>query len=68
MQVGCYVPAQSAAFRVADRIFSRVSNRDSIEANASTFMLEMKETAYILANVGSNSLVIIDELGRGKAV
>lgn len=67
-QVGCYVPAEFACFRIADRIFSRVSNRDSIEANASTFMLEMKETAYILANVGPSSLIIIDELGRGTAV
>ena len=67
-QVGCYVPAEYASFRIADRIFSRVSNRDSIEANASTFMLEMQETSYILANVGPSSLVIIDELGRGTAV
>ena len=53
--------------RVPDRIFSRVSNRDSIETNSSTFMTEMKEISYMLTNKGDNSLIIIDELGRGTS-
>ena len=67
-QVGCYVPAQYAMFRIPDRIFSRVSNRDCIETNSSTFMVEMQEIAFILSNVGPLSLIIIDELGRGTSV
>ena len=67
-QVGCFVPAQFATFRITDRIFSRVTNRDSIETNSSTFMVEMQETAFILSNMGTSSLVIIDELGRGTSV
>ena len=67
-QLGCYVPAERATFRIPDRIFSRVNNRDCLETNASTFMLEMQETAFILANVSSSSLVIIDELGRGTSL
>ena len=67
-QIGCFVPAQFARFRITDRIFSRVSNRDCMETNSSTFMVEMKETAFILSNAGHSSLVIIDELGRGTSV
>ena len=67
-QIGCYVPAQFATVRITDRIFSRVTNRDSIETNSSTFMVEMQETAFILSNMGQSSLVIIDELGRGTSV
>ena len=67
-QLGCYVPAEAATFRIPDRIFARVSNRDCIETNSSTFMIEMQETSFILANVGPTSLVIIDELGRGTSV
>merc|ERR1711915_309293 len=48
--------------------FSRVSNRDCIETNSSTFMVEMQEIAFILSNVGPLSLIIIDELGRGTSV
>ena len=54
-------------FRVADSIFSRVGMSDSIECNASTFAMEMKETAYILNSLGSTSIVIMDELGRGTS-
>jgi DNA mismatch repair protein MSH4 len=72
-QIGSYVPALYASFRICDRIFSRylftvfiasIGNDDSLVANASTFMVEMRETSYILENVTNKSLVLIDELGR----
>ncbi|KAF9359640.1 MutS protein msh4 [Mortierella sp. NVP85] len=66
-QVGSFVPAEYAAFRIMDQLFSRISNDDSIELNASTFTVEMKETAYILQNITDKSLVIVDELGRGTS-
>ena len=66
-QVGCFVPAQEAVFRICDSIFSRVSTFDNLECNASTFMVEMKEASYILNNLGTTSLIIIDELGRGTS-
>ncbi len=52
---------------MADTIFSRVGTADSIECNASTFAVEMRETAYILNNIGNSSLIVIDELGRGTS-
>ena len=55
-QIGCFVPAQFATFRITDRIFSRVTNRDCIETNSSTFMVEMQETAFIFNNLGESSL------------
>ncbi|XP_066140533.1 LOW QUALITY PROTEIN: uncharacterized protein [Euwallacea fornicatus] len=66
-QAGCFVPAESATFRLADKMFARVSNEDDMESNASTFILEMTEINYILATMTSNSLVIIDELCRATA-
>jgi DNA mismatch repair protein MSH4 len=57
-----------ATVKICDRIFSRVSNRDCLESNSSTFKLEMQEVSYILANVTEKSLVILDELGRGTSV
>ncbi|KFY91214.1 hypothetical protein V498_05568 [Pseudogymnoascus sp. VKM F-4517 (FW-2822)] len=66
-QIGSFVPAQYASFPIVDQLFARVSMDDCIEANVSTFASEMRETAYILRNIGKNSLVIIDELGRGTS-
>ncbi|CAK8673692.1 unnamed protein product [Clavelina lepadiformis] len=66
-QMGCYVPAEFASFRIADQIFSRVGSDDDINTNTSSFMMEMKEINYIIQNVSSNSLIIIDELGRGTS-
>ncbi|KAI1452640.1 DNA mismatch repair protein-like protein MutS [Annulohypoxylon moriforme] len=66
-QIGCFVPAQYAAFPVIQQLFVRMSTDDSIEANMSTFSLEMREMAFILRNVNERSLTIIDELGRGTS-
>ncbi|KFZ05277.1 hypothetical protein V501_08504 [Pseudogymnoascus sp. VKM F-4519 (FW-2642)] len=66
-QIGSFVPAQYASFPIVDQLFARVSMDDCIEANVSTFASEMRETAFILRNIGNNSLVIIDELGRGTS-
>ncbi|TWU72909.1 MutS protein msh4 [Metarhizium rileyi] len=66
-QIGCFVPAEYASFSVVHSLFARVSLADSLEANLSTFGLEMREMAFILRNVDKKSLVIIDELGRGTS-
>ncbi|KAI5866527.1 DNA mismatch repair protein-like protein MutS [Durotheca rogersii] len=66
-QIGCFVPAQYATFPVLRQLFVRMSTDDSIEANMSTFSLEMREMAFILRNIDGHSLAIIDELGRGTS-
>ncbi|KAL2889985.1 MutS protein -like protein 4 [Ceratocystis lukuohia] len=66
-QIGCFVPAEYASFPIIHSIFARVSTDDSIEANMSTFSIEMREMAFILRNVDENSMAIIDELGRGTS-
>ena len=66
-QIGCFVPASYASFPIYHQLFARVSSDDSLEANVSTFAAEMRETAFILRNVSSRSLVIVDELGRGTS-
>ncbi|KAI1614457.1 DNA mismatch repair protein MSH4 [Exophiala viscosa] len=66
-QIGSFVPATYASFPVTRQLFARVSTDDSIEADVSTFAAEMRETAFILRNVSPQSLVIIDELGRGTS-
>ncbi|KAH6771748.1 MUTS-like protein 4 [Perilla frutescens var. hirtella] len=66
-QIGCYVPAHFATLRVVDRIFTRMGTMDSVESNSSTFMTEMKETAFILQNASHRSLIVVDELGRATS-
>ncbi|KAK2193937.1 hypothetical protein NP493_4g02025 [Ridgeia piscesae] len=66
-QIGSYVPAEYASFRLTDQIFSRIGSDDDIETNASTFVMEMRETNYIVQNATASSLIIIDELGRGTS-
>ncbi len=66
-QIGSYVPAQSAVIGVVDRIFTRIGAQDEIHAGQSTFMVEMTETANILNNASSKSLLILDEIGRGTS-
>lgn len=66
-QIGSYIPAEYAKFRISDKIFSRIGNNDEIETSSSTFMVEMREISYILHNKTDRSLIIIDELGRGTS-
>ncbi len=66
-QMGSFVPAQSANIGVVDRLFSRVGAADDLARGRSTFMVEMVETATILNQASSRSLVILDEIGRGTA-
>jgi DNA mismatch repair protein MutS len=66
-QAGCYVPATRAKVGLVDRLFSRVGASDNLARGRSTFMVEMVETAAILAQATSKSLVILDEIGRGTS-
>jgi DNA mismatch repair protein MutS len=66
-QIGSFIPAQEATIGLADRIFTRVGAADELARGLSTFMLEMVETANILNNATSRSLVILDEVGRGTS-
>lgn len=66
-QMGSYVPATKANLGLVDKIFTRVGASDNISMGASTFMVEMNETASILNNISERSLVLLDEIGRGTS-
>lgn len=66
-QIGSFVPADSAKISVVDKIFTRVGASDDLTAGQSTFMVEMSEVSDILKNATTNSLVILDEVGRGTS-
>ncbi len=66
-QMGSFVPAESATIGLVDRIFTRVGAADNLARGESTFMVEMRETAAILAGATRRSLVVLDEVGRGTS-
>ena len=63
--IGSFVPAESGAIGPIDRVFTRIGAGDDLSRGQSTFMVEMSETANILHNATSSSLVLMDEVGRG---
>ncbi|MBQ7599086.1 MAG: DNA mismatch repair protein MutS [Clostridia bacterium] len=66
-QIGSFVPASYASIGIVDKLFTRVGASDDLSAGQSTFMLEMKEVAYILSNATRRSFIIYDEIGRGTS-
>ena len=66
-QMGSFVPASAAHIGIADRVFTRVGASDDLASGQSTFMVEMSEVADILKNATKNSLLILDEIGRGTS-
>lgn len=66
-QIGSFIPAEKASMCIIDRIFTRVGALDNLSQGQSTFMVEMEETANIVNNATENSLVILDEIGRGTS-
>ena len=65
--IGCFVPCDSCNISLVDRIFTRIGASDNLAMGQSTFMVEMKEVADIIQNATSNSLLILDEVGRGTS-
>jgi len=65
--IGSFVPASSAEISLTDKIFTRVGASDNLSGGESTFMVEMNETASIINNITSRSLVLLDEIGRGTS-
>ncbi len=66
-QIGSFVPAKKASIGIVDKVFTRVGASDNLSKGESTFMVEMTETASILNNLSGNSLVLMDEIGRGTS-
>ena len=66
-QIGSYVPADKAKIGIVDRLFTRVGASDNLAAGESTFLVEMNEVANILNNATNNSLILLDEVGRGTS-
>lgn len=66
-QIGCFIPAREADIGIVDRIFTRIGASDDLSAGQSTFLVEMNEVANILHNATPNSLLILDEVGRGTS-
>lgn len=66
-QTGSFIPARSASISPVDSIFTRVGATDDISTGQSTFMVEMQEVSYILRNATKNSLILLDEIGRGTS-
>ncbi len=65
--IGSFVPADSARIPITDKIFTRVGANDNLSGGESTFMVEMNETASIINNITSRSLILLDEIGRGTS-
>lgn len=65
--MGMFVPAEDAAVRLCDAIYTRMGSDDDMESNASTFLVEMKEAAFALYSITERSLFVVDELGRGTS-
>ncbi|WP_022792837.1 DNA mismatch repair protein MutS [Marinococcus halotolerans] len=66
-QIGCFVPAEEAELPLFDRIFTRIGAADDLTSGQSTFMVEMKETQQALLNASADSLILLDEIGRGTS-